>query len=144
MAPRKRIRARATLAAAVALAALAWAGTSAGAAGASSGKASRCEKIAAEGQHWGVYVEKGNVSCATAGKVLAGVLDGKGKNVDVGPVDVDDEYIRYDGWACPYFQMGVVSCQYGDKPMAHPRRAIFALDCRTVTGQPACPARAEL
>lgn len=125
---------------AVALAAVAWAATGAGVAGASPRKTPRCETFSVNGQRWGVYVERGSVGCASAGKVLKGVLAGKGRNVDKGPAD---EYIVYDGWACPYYQMGVVSCQHGSRPVERPSSAIFALSCATATGQPACPARAE-
>jgi hypothetical protein len=40
--------------------------------------------------------------------------------------------------------MGVLDCQLGAKPVEHPSRVIFALSCATATGEPACPARAEV
>ena len=113
--------------------------TVAGTAGASSGKVSRCEKIRVKGKRWGVYVAKGNVSCATAGKVLKGVLAGKGKPLAGNGTGGS----RYDGWVCPYDQMGVVTCEHGTKPVANPGRQIFGLSCATGAGEPACPARSE-
>jgi hypothetical protein len=101
----------------------------------------RCETIAVEGQRWGVYVERGKVSCTSAGNVLRGLLAGKGKNVVKGPAD---EYILYDGWRCPYYQMGFVTCQYASKPVEHPSRVILGLSCATGVGEPACPARTEV
>jgi hypothetical protein len=109
-------------------------------AGASSAKVPRCEKVTVKGKRWGVYIEKGTVSCATAGTVLKGVLAGKGKSVDKGPANA---YIVYDGWVCPYDQMGVLTCESGTKPVANPGRTIFALSCSTAVGEPACPARSE-
>ena len=76
----------------------------------------------------------------TAGAVLEGVLAGKGKSVDKGPANA---YIVYDGWVCPYYQMGVVWCLSGTKPVADPGRIIFALSCSTEVGEPDCPARGE-
>lgn len=128
-------------AALVVLGCVAWAGVGVSAAGASSGKVPRCATITVKGERWGVYVERGKVSCATAGKVLTGLLAGKGKNVVKGPAD---SYTLYDGWLCPYDQMGVATCQYGTKPVRSPSRAIFGLSCATGTGEPACPVRAEI
>jgi hypothetical protein len=111
----------------------------AGTAGASSGKVPRCERIAVKGKRWGVYVAKGKVSCASAGKVLKGVLAGKGKSI----VGNGTGGSRYDGWVCPYDQMGVVTCEHGTKPVANAGRQIFGLSCATGAGGPACPARGE-
>lgn len=129
------------VAATIVLGGLAWASIGAGEASASPAKVPRCEKVIVQGHRWGVYVERGKVSCRMAGKVLRAVLAGKGRNVVKGPAD---EYVLYDGWACPYDQMGVLTCQHGTKPVEHPTRAIFALSCATVTGEPACPARGEV
>jgi hypothetical protein len=111
----------------------------AGRAGASSGKVPRCEKITLKGQRWGVYIAKGKVSCASAGKVLKAVLAGKGKSI----IGNGTGGSRYDGWVCPYDQMGVVTCQHGTKPVANASRQIFGLSCATGAGEPACPARGE-
>ena len=109
-------------------------------AGASSGKVARCEKITVEGARWGVYVSKGKVGCTTAGMVLRRVLAGKGTPI----VNNGTGGVRYEGWLCPYNQMGVATCQYGTKPVAHPGRTIFALSCATeADGEPGCPARGE-
>ena len=113
--------------------------TVAGTAGASSGNVPRCEKITVTGQRWGVYVAKGKVSCASAGKVLKAVLAGKGKSI----VGNGTGGSRYDGWVCPYDQMGVVTCQHGTKPVANASRQIFGLSCATGAGEPACPARGK-
>ena len=113
--------------------------TVAGTAGASSGKVSRCEKITVKGERWGVYVAKGHVSCAVAAKVLTGVLTGKGRPLAGNGTGGS----RYDGWVCPYDQMGVVTCEHATKPVANPARQIFGLSCATGAGEPACPARSE-
>lgn len=113
--------------------------TVAGTAGASSGKVPRCEKITIKGKRWGVYVDKGKVSCATAGTVLKGVLAGKGKPLAGNGTGGSS----YDGWVCPYDQMGVVTCEHGTKPVANAGRQIFGLSCSTEVGEPACPARGE-
>lgn len=113
---------------------------SVGTAGASSRKVPRCETVTVKGERWGVYVAVGKVGCATAGTVLKGVLAGKGKNVDIGPAN---EYIRYEGWVCPYFQMGVVTCEHGTKPAENASQRIFALSCSREVGEPACPVRGE-
>lgn len=139
-APRTTIGARVALV--IVLAAIASAAIGAGAAEASTAKVPRCETITVKGRRWGVYVERGKVGCATAGKVLTGLLAGKGKHVDNGP-GPGGEYTLYDGWLCPYDQMGVATCEYSTKPVDHPSRAIFALSCATGVGEPACPARAE-
>ncbi len=109
-------------------------------AGASSGKVPRCERITVKSARWGVYVSKGKVGCATAGMVLTRVLAGKGTPI----VNSGTGGVRYDGWLCPYNQMGVLTCQYGTKPVARPGRSIFALSCATeADGEPGCPARGE-
>ena len=137
--------ARATRTRAAALAVFAACGVAAaplavaGTAGASSGKVPRCEKITVKGKRWGVYVAKGRVSCATAGNVLKGVLAGKGKSL----VGNGTGGSRYDGWVCPYDQMGIVTCEHGNKPVANAGRQIFGLSCATGVGEPACPARGE-
>jgi hypothetical protein len=113
----------------------------AGTAGASSAKVPRCEKVTVKGKRWGVYVGKGKVGCATAGSVLKGVLAGKGTYVNNG-FSVNS-YIRYNGWVCPYDQMGIVTCEFATKPVAHAGRQIFGLSCATGVGEPACPARGE-
>jgi hypothetical protein len=132
---RTRVTALAVIAACGVAAALAVAGT----AGASSGKVPRCEKITVNGKRWGVYVAKGKVSCATAGRVLKGVLAGKGKPL----VGNGTGGSRYEGWVCPYDQMGTVTCEHGTKPVANAGRQIFGLSCATEVGEPACPARSE-
>ena len=137
------VRARRTRAAAlavivacgVATTALAVAGT----AEASSGKVPRCEKITVKSQRWGVYIAKGKVNCAIAGKLLKAVLAGKGKPL----VGNGTGGSRYDSWVCPYDQMGVVTCQHGTKPVANASRQIFGLSCATGAGEPACPARGK-
>jgi hypothetical protein len=109
-------------------------------AGASSGTVRRCETITVKRARWGVYVSKGKVGCERAGMVLTGVLAGKGTRI----VNSGTGGVRYDGWLCPYNQMGVVTCQYGTKPVARPARSIFALSCATkADGEPGCPARGE-
>lgn len=135
-----RARAMRTRAAALALIAACGVAASGATAGASSGKVPRCEKVTVRRKRWGVYVAEGKVGCATAGAVLKGVLAGKGKSVDKGPANA---YIVYHRWVCPYDQMGVLTCQHGTKPVAHPGRMIFALSCATEVGEPACPARGE-
>ena len=122
------------------LLALAGCGIAAAGAGASSARSPRCHKLTVAGKRWGVYVERGPVSCTNAAKVIAGVLAGRGRSVDAGPADT---YIVYHGWVCPYYQMGVVDCQRGPKPVAHPSRVIFALACSTAIGEPGCPVRGE-
>jgi hypothetical protein len=113
-----------------------------GTAGASSsGKVPRCEKVTVKGKRWGVYVAKGKVGCTAAGAVLKGVLAGKGTNIDNG--SSANSYIVYKGWLCPYYQMGIVTCEYATKPVAHASRQIFGLSCSTEVGEPACPARGE-
>jgi hypothetical protein len=104
-------------------------------AAASSAKAPRCEKVTVSGQHWGVYVAEGRITCAAAGAVVKAVLSGHGKSVDGSP----DGNVAYDGWYCPYDQMGSLDCQYGTKPgrTIH----IFAENCVTATGALGCPAR---
>jgi hypothetical protein len=126
--------------AAVVIGGFVCAGVAAGATGTSAGKVPRCKTIKVKNQRWGVYVDHGKVSCATAGHVLGGLLAGKGKNVDKGPAD---SYTLYDGWFCPYDQMGVATCYYGTKPVKNPSRSIFALSCAHGAGEPACPARAK-
>jgi hypothetical protein len=110
------------------------------AAAASPASFARCEKITVKGAdpgpHWGVYVSAGKVGCATAGMVLAGVLADKGKPIP----NNGDGGVTYDGWLCPYAQMGAVTCQYGTTYVPRPRRSIFARNC----SNPGCPARAEL
>jgi hypothetical protein len=137
---RALIRAAVTILA-VALLVAAYATLGPGAARATSGKISRCEKIIVHDQHWGIYVERGEVSCATAATILRGVLAGKGREVDKGP---GEAYTLYDGWLCPYDQMGVADCYYASRPVEHPRRAIFALSCSKEVGEPACPVRSEI
>lgn len=124
----------------VALAACVGAALPTGAVGASAAKVPRCETITVKGARWGVYIEKGNVTCSTAAVILTGVLAAKGKDIDNGP---GSEYLRYSGWSCPYFQMGVLTCGFGTKPVASPARSIFGLSCSTAVGEPACPARGE-
>jgi hypothetical protein len=133
------MRATRTWATALAVIAACGVATMAGTAVASSGKVPRCERITVKGERWGVYVAKGKVSCATAGRVLKGVLAGKGKPL----VDNGTGGSRYDGWVCPYDQMGVVTCEHGTKPVANASRQIFGLNCATGAGEPACPARGE-
>ncbi len=133
---------RATWTRAVALTLIAACGLAASdtTAGAESAKVPRCGKVTVMGKRWGVYIADGRVGCATAGAVLEAVLAGRGKSVDKGPANA---YVAYDGWVCPYDQMGVLTCQYGTKPVADPGRSIFALNCSTEVGEPACPARGE-
>lgn len=127
-------------AAALALIAVCGVAASGATAGASSGKVPRCEKITVKGARWGVYVSKGKVGCATAGTVLRAVLAGKGTPIS----NSGTGGVRYEHWRCPYNQMGVLSCQYGTRPVAHPGRIIFALSCATeANGEPGCPARGE-
>ena len=133
---------RSTRTRAVALAVIAACGVAASGAtaGASSGKVARCEKITVEGARWGVYVSKGKVGCATAATVLREVLAGKGTPI----VNSGTGGARYEGWVCPYNQMGLLTCQRGTKPIARPGRSIFALSCATeADGEPGCPARGE-
>jgi hypothetical protein len=121
---------------------LLFAGVGSGAALASAApKVPRCETIKAGHQKWGVYIQKGKVSCSTAGKVLDGLLTNKGKNIDKGP---GDYYTVYDGWVCPYDQMGIATCQPGSKPVDHPSKMIFALSCSTAQGEPVCPAKGAI
>jgi hypothetical protein len=108
---------------------------------AASSKVPRCETITVKGQRWGVYIAKGKADCTTAGTVLKGVLAGKGKDLDNG--SSANSYIRYDGWVCPYDQMGIVTCEYGTMPVANSSRQIFGLSCASGVGEPACPARGE-
>jgi hypothetical protein len=113
----------------------------AGTAGASPGKAPRCERVTVKGKRWGVYVAKGKVGCATAGAVLKGVLANKGTYVNNG--SSANSYVLYKGWLCPYDQMGIVTCEFATRPVAHAGRQIFGLSCATGVGEPACPARGE-
>ena len=137
---RALVRATRARAAVVALIAAYGVAVSGATAGASSGKVPRCEKITVKGARWGVYVDRGNVSCATAGTVLTGVLAGHGTPI----VNSGTGGARYDGWLCPYDQMGVLTCDFGTKAVAHPGRMIFALSCAPqANGQPGCPARGE-
>jgi hypothetical protein len=136
---------RATRTRAAALAVIAACGmaatalTVAGTAGAASAKVPRCEKITVKGQRWGVYVAKGKVSCVGAGKVLRGVLAGNGKSISGSGTGGS----RYDGWVCPYDQMGFVTCQHGTKPVANASWQVFGLSCASGAWEPACPARGE-
>lgn len=104
-------------------------------------KVERCETVRVSGQSWGVYVETGTFPCAAAGAVLAAVASGKGKDVDAGPAD---EYWLYQGWVCPYNQMGETVCQSGDKPVNNPKQVIVARDCKLGGGQDGCPTWAKL
>jgi hypothetical protein len=60
-------------------------------------------------------------------RVATRVLAGKGTPI----ANNGTGGVRYDRWVCPYNQMGVLTCQYGTKPVARPRRSIFALSCAT-------------
>jgi hypothetical protein len=98
----------------------------------------RCATFDVRGASNGVYVAKGHVACAVAKMILRAVASGKGKYVNNG--FSYNSYTVYDGWLCPSGQMGVQTCEQSIKPVAHPSRQIFSLEC-VPAGRPGCPKR---
>jgi len=71
-----------------------------------------CADIRAAGSTFTVTIDKGNVSCSTARKVLRAVLSGKG--TEHGPTDGPqaDQSWTVDGWSCGH-GAGGGACIYG-------------------------------
>ncbi len=91
-----------------------------------------------QAEKWRVYV-KGDASCATAVKVLDAVMHLRGKQ-HLGSSEAGS-YFTYDGWLCPFGDMGTQTCELPAHLPAHPpiRAHALALDCTTF--ERGCPAR---
>jgi hypothetical protein len=86
----------------------------------------RCGYTASKQGRLGVYVVHGKVSCATAGRLLAGAFTQPGIGLD-SPTGWE---LYKSGWTCQG-QMGVYECDYGT------RRTVYGLGC-ALQG---CPSR---
>lgn len=91
-----------------------------------------------QAEKWRVYV-KGDASCATAVKILDAVMHLHGKQ-HLGSSQAGS-YFTYDGWLCPFGDMGTQVCELPTHlPAQEPIRAhALALDC--TTPERGCPAR---
>src|SRR4051812_17048386 len=76
--------------------------------------AHRCARYTVGHQHWGAYVERGRVTCATAVRILRAVQNGAG--ADHEGAGFADSYTLYRGWRCGG-QMGFFSCTYPNVPV---------------------------
>lgn len=82
------------------------------------------------GPLWRVYV-RGNAPCRSAVRALGAVMHLHGANHSGG--SEVNSYFTYEGWTCPYGQMGIQTCFLG--PSSHPRASAFADRC----SQAPCP-----
>jgi hypothetical protein len=87
-------------------------------------------------KQWRVYVT-GKASCATATKVLNGVMHLQGKEHAQG--GEAGSYFTYSSWSCPFGQMGEQTCELPTRLPAHPpiRAHALALSCAGVEER--CP-----
>ena len=94
-------------------------------------KANRCGHTASAQGRLGVYVARGKVNCAAAGRMLANAF----KSSYGTPLDTPTgQILTPSGWTC-YGQMGVYECDYGTK------RSVTGLGCSSLFG---CPRRATV
>jgi hypothetical protein len=100
-------------------------------------QAPRCGTFRAEGREYGVYIADGHVKCAVAKDILQAVQSGKGKNVFHG--GSDNSWVLYDGWLCPYGNMGEQTCEHSTHPVSRPSQDIAGLSCSVGAG---CPEQA--
>lgn len=86
-------------------------------------------------ERWRVYVA-GASSCASTTKILDAVMHLQARP-HFGRSEVNS-YFTYDGWLCPFGNMGSQTCELPTQLPAHPpiRAHAIALDC-TVRGCPA-------
>jgi hypothetical protein len=99
--------------------------------------ASRCATFHAKGAEYGVYIADGHVKCSVATAVLRAIDSGKGKIVEHG--SSADSYVLYDGWLCPFGNMGEQTCEHSGHPVSNPSQDIASLSCSIERG---CPVRA--
>jgi hypothetical protein len=98
---------------------------------------SRCGTFHAKGVEYGVYVADGRVNCGAATGILKAIVSGKGKIVEHG--SSADSYVLYEGWLCPFGNMGEQTCEHSGHPVENPSQDIASLSCSIERG---CPVRA--